>query len=88
MNPTLLPAQSLLVKTQPDRERPFVLEDLRTGRRCEFDSVVHLLDSVGQMLEPARHQDEERTLPLKTAQPVASTAANFDSKGARHENEQ
>jgi hypothetical protein len=44
------PAQSLLVKTHPGRERPFVLEDLRTGRRREFDSAVHLLDSLRDTL--------------------------------------
>ncbi len=44
--------QNLLVKIEPGRERRFVLEDLRTGRRCEFDSATPLLDRLSELLQP------------------------------------
>ncbi len=47
-----LEGRSLLVKARPARGRPFLLEDLTTGRRREFDSLSCLLDSIVEALQP------------------------------------
>lgn len=56
-----LEEQSLLVKTRPGRERPFELENLRTGSRHEFDSVALLLESLSSALQPGA--PEKRSEP-------------------------